>query len=38
MMRPIPIPQFKPESEEEQGEWDAAKAIKAHMLSQRKRD
>ena len=37
MMRPIPIPQFKPETDEEHNEWDAAKAIKAHMLAQRKR-
>ena len=37
MMRPIPIPQFKPETEEENTDWEAAKAIKAHMLSQRNR-
>ena len=28
---------FKPETDEDQSEWDAAKAIKAHMLAQRKR-
>ena len=37
MMRPIPIPQFNPETEEEHSDWEAAKAIRAHMLSQRNR-
>ena len=37
MMRPIPIPQFNPETEEEHSDWEAAKAIRAHMLNQRNR-
>ena len=35
MMRPIPIPQFNPETEEEHSDWESAKAIRAHMLNQR---
>lgn len=38
MMRPIPIPQFTPITEEELTDWDDAKAIKKHMLSQRKKE
>ena len=37
MMRPIPIPQFSPETEQELADWETAKAIKAHMISQRNR-
>jgi len=37
MMRPIPIPQFTPVSDEEKVEWDEAKAIREHLLSQRNR-
>jgi len=32
-MRPIPIPQFSPESDEERSEWETAKAIREHMLT-----
>jgi acyl-CoA hydrolase len=35
MMRPIPIPQFNPESDEQKADWDTAQAIREHMLSQR---
>ncbi len=35
MMRPIPIPQFTPITDHEKKEWDEAKAIRAHLLSQR---
>ena len=37
MMRPIPIPQFKPATDEEQEDWVAAKAIRDHMISQKKK-
>jgi acyl-CoA hydrolase len=33
MMRPIPIPQFVPETDEEKAEWDKAKSIRDHMLA-----
>lgn len=33
MMRPIPIPQFEVETEEEQIEWNKAAAIKENMLA-----
>jgi acyl-CoA hydrolase len=33
MMRPIPIPQFVPETDEEKAEWDKAKSIREHMLA-----
>jgi hypothetical protein len=36
-MRPIPIPQFTPLSDKEKTECDEAKAIREHLLSQRKR-
>jgi hypothetical protein len=32
MMRPIPIPQFVVENEDEQAEYDTALAIREHML------
>jgi len=35
MMRPIPIPQFSPENENEQKEWDKALSIRQHMLAQK---
>ena len=35
MMRPIPVPQFTPESEEELAEWAKAKAIRDNMLAQK---
>ena len=35
MMRPIPIPQFTPVSDEEKSDWEVAKGIREHMLSQR---
>ena len=35
MMRPIPIPQFVPQTDEEKVEWEKAKAIREHMLSQK---
>ena len=34
-MRPIPIPQFTPESEKEMADWETAKAIREHMLSRK---
>ena len=34
MMRPIPIPQFVPEDDHEQAEWDKAHRIKANMIAQ----
>ena len=38
-MQAIPIPQFTPESDEEQEEWEKAKAIRDNMLAQKaKRD
>ena len=33
MMRPIPIPQFIPETDEEQNEWDKAERIRTNMIS-----
>ena len=39
MMRPIPVPQFTPHTEEEHTEWEKAKAIRENMLAQKaKRD
>ena len=35
MMRPIPIPQFVVENEEEQIEWDKAKQIRNNMIAQK---
>ena len=35
MMRPIPIPQLKPESEDEKSEWVIAEEIRNNMLSKR---
>ena len=37
MMRPIPIPQYTPTSDEDKEEWERAKSIRAHMRSQRNR-
>ena len=37
MMRPIPVPQFNPETDEEKADWEIAKAIRTHMLSQKNR-
>jgi acyl-CoA hydrolase len=37
MMRPIPVPQFKPSSEDGQREWDKAHAIRTNMLAQKKK-
>lgn len=37
MMRPIPIPQFVPQTDEEKADHAAAQAIREHMLSQRER-
>ena len=37
MMRPIPIPQFTPLTDEEKEDWEAAKAIRDHMISQKKK-
>ena len=34
-MRPIPIPQLKPESEDEKSEWAIAEEIRNNMLSKR---
>jgi acyl-CoA hydrolase len=34
-MRPIPIPQFTPESDKEMADWETAKAIREHMLSRK---
>ena len=36
MMRPIPIPQFTPESDEERADWDLAMSIRDHMVSKKK--
>ena len=35
MMRPIPVPQFTPEGDEEHVEWEKAKAIRDNMLAQK---
>lgn len=35
MMRPIPIPQFSPTTDDEQEEWEKAKAIRENMLAQK---
>lgn len=35
MMRPIPIPQLKPETEDEKNEWAIAEEIRNNMLSKR---
>ena len=35
MMRPIPIPQLVPESEEDMNEWKKAEEIRENMLSKR---
>jgi len=35
MMRPIPIPQFSPETDEEKTDWETAKGIREHMLSRK---
>ena len=35
MMRPIPVPQFTPENEEQQTEWDKAKSIRNNMLDRK---
>jgi len=35
MMRPIPVPQFSPSNEDEQEEWEKAKAIRENMLAQK---
>lgn len=37
MMRPIPIPQFVPESDEEKAEWEKAKSIRNHMLAHKRK-
>ena len=37
MMRPIPIPQFVIEDEDEQEDWDHAKNIREQMLAKRKK-
>ena len=37
MMRPIPIPQFVVEQDEEQEDWDHAKNIREQMLANRKK-
>jgi hypothetical protein len=34
-MRPIPIPQFVVENDEEQIEWDKAKQIRNNMIAQK---
>jgi acyl-CoA hydrolase len=36
MMRPIPIPQLEPSSEDEKKEWEIALEIRNNMLSKRK--
>ena len=36
MMRPIPIPQLEPASDEEKKEWTIAEEIRNNMLSKRK--
>ena len=35
MMRAIPIPQYTPTTDEEQTEWEKAKAIRENMLAQK---
>ena len=35
MMRPIPVPQFTPETDEQKVEWDKAKSIRDNMLAQK---
>ena len=35
MMRPIPVPQFTPQTDEETEEWEKAKAIRENMLAQK---
>ena len=35
MMRPIPIPQFVVETDEEQIEWDKAEKIRNHMITEK---
>lgn len=35
MMRPIPVPQFTPATDEQQVEWDKAKSIRDNMLAQK---
>jgi acyl-CoA hydrolase len=35
MMRPIPVPQFTPQSEEDHSEWEKAKTIRENMLAQK---
>ena len=35
MMRPIPVPQFTPDTEEETEDWNKAKAIRENMLAQK---
>jgi acyl-CoA hydrolase len=35
MMRPIPIPQYEPKTDEEKDEWGKAKAIRENMLAQK---
>ena len=37
MMRPIPIPQFVVEEDDEQGDWEPAKNIREQMLANRKK-
>ncbi|HJL97466.1 MAG: hypothetical protein HOL22_04080 [Euryarchaeota archaeon] len=37
MMRPIPIPQFVVEEDDEQGDWEHAKNIREQMLANRKK-
>ena len=35
MMRPIPIPQFEPESDEEKADWELAKQIRDLMIQKK---
>ena len=35
MMRPIPIPQFTPETDQEKVDWESAKAIRDNMVSKK---
>jgi acyl-CoA hydrolase len=35
MMRPIPVPQFSPENDEQQTEWSKAKTIRDNMLARK---
>ena len=37
MMRPIPVPQFSPNTDEEQEEWEKAEAIRENMLAQKEK-